>query len=85
MSKNALATVFVWLIALLVSGVFAWLLADIIIHGLSKLSWSFLVEIASKCRPFRWYRPDYRIDGVNFIGCHGNGDTSWPGYGGAIE
>jgi phosphate transport system permease protein len=45
MSKNALATVFVWLIALLVSSVFAWLLSDIIIHGLSKLSWSFLIEI----------------------------------------
>ena len=45
MSKNALATVFVWLIALLVSGVFAWLLADIIIHGLPQLSWSFLIEI----------------------------------------
>ena len=45
MSKNALATVFVWLIALLVSGVFAWLLSDIIIHGLPQLSWSFLIEI----------------------------------------
>jgi phosphate transport system permease protein len=45
MSKNALVTVFVWLIALLVSGVFAWLLSDIIIHGLPQLSWSFLIEI----------------------------------------
>ncbi|MDD4906629.1 MAG: phosphate ABC transporter permease PstA [Methylobacter tundripaludum] len=44
MTKNALAMVFVWLIAVLVIGVFAWLLSDIIIHGLSRLSWSFLVE-----------------------------------------
>jgi phosphate transport system permease protein len=44
MVKNALATVIIWLMAVLVSGVFVWLLADIIIHGLSKLSWSFLVE-----------------------------------------
>jgi phosphate transport system permease protein len=44
MSKNILATVFIWLIALLVSGVFVWLLSDIIVHGLAKLSWSFLIE-----------------------------------------
>ena len=44
MSKNNLATVFIWLIALLVSGVFFWLLSDIIVHGLAKLSWPFLVE-----------------------------------------
>ena len=45
MSKNTLATLLIWMIALLVSGVFAWLLADILIHGLTKLSWSFLIEI----------------------------------------
>ena len=45
MFKNALATAFVWLIALLVSCVFVWLLADIIIHGLPQLSWPFLIEI----------------------------------------
>ncbi len=44
MSKNNLATTFIWLIALLVSGIFVWLLSDIIVHGLDKLSWSFLVE-----------------------------------------
>ena len=85
MFKNALATGFVWLTAVLVSGVFVWLLADIIIHGLPQLSWSFLVEAPQKCRSFRRYRPDYRIDGVDFSGCDGNGGTTWPGYGGAIE
>ncbi len=45
MFKNALATAFVWLIALLVSCVFVWLLADIIIHGLPQLSWPFHIEI----------------------------------------
>lgn len=45
MSKNNLATVSIWLIALLVGGVFVWLLSDIIAHGLAKLSWSFLIEI----------------------------------------
>ncbi|MDO9168160.1 MAG: phosphate ABC transporter permease PstA [Methylobacter sp.] len=44
MFKNALTTLLIWLTAALVSGVFVWLLADIIIHGLPKLSWSFLVE-----------------------------------------
>jgi phosphate transport system permease protein len=44
MSKNGLATLLIWLTAALVSGVFVWLLADIIIHGLPKLSGSFLVE-----------------------------------------
>ena len=45
MSKNTLATLLIWMIALLVSGVFAWLLSDILIHGLTHLSWSFLIEI----------------------------------------
>lgn len=44
MAKNLLATVLVWLMAALVCGVFGWLLADIIINGLSGLSWSFLFE-----------------------------------------
>ena len=44
MVKNALTTGVIWLTAALVSGVFVWLLADIIIHGLPQLSWSFLVE-----------------------------------------
>jgi phosphate transport system permease protein len=45
MSKNKLATVFIWLIALLVSSVFVWLLSDIIAQGLNKLSWSFLIKM----------------------------------------
>ena len=44
MSKNGLATLLIWLTAALVSVVFVWLLADILIHGLPQLSWSFLVE-----------------------------------------
>jgi len=44
MSKSDLARVLIWLAAALVSGVFVWLLADILVHGLSRLSWSFLVE-----------------------------------------
>lgn len=44
MSKNGLATLLIWLTAALVSGVFVWLLSDIIIHGLPKLSGAFLVE-----------------------------------------
>ncbi len=44
MSKNALALVLIWLAAMLVSGVFVCLLADIVIQGLPKLSWPFFVE-----------------------------------------
>jgi len=44
MTKNTLATGLIWLAAILVSGVFFWLLSDILIHGLPHLSWSFLVE-----------------------------------------
>lgn len=44
MSKNALASAFIWLTAALVSGGFLWLLADIVLHGLPKLSWPFFVE-----------------------------------------
>jgi phosphate transport system permease protein len=44
MSKNGLANLLIWLTAVLVSGSFVWLLADIIIHGLPKLSWPFFVE-----------------------------------------
>lgn len=41
---DTLAIVIVWLIALLVSGVFLWLLGDILWHGIGQLSWSFLTE-----------------------------------------
>lgn len=44
MTKNTLATGLIWLAAILVSGVFFWLLSDILIHGLPHLSWSFLAE-----------------------------------------
>ncbi len=44
MTKNVLATGLIWLMAALVSGVFVWLLSDILIHGLPQLSWAFLAE-----------------------------------------
>ena len=44
MTKNTLATGLIWLAAILVSGVFFWLLSDILIHGLPHLSWAFLAE-----------------------------------------
>jgi len=44
MTKNALATGLIWLSAILVSGVFVWLLSDILIHGLPRLSWMFFAE-----------------------------------------
>ncbi|MGR9013783.1 MAG: phosphate ABC transporter permease PstA [Gammaproteobacteria bacterium] len=44
MTKNTVATGLIWLTATLVSGVFVWLLSDILVHGLSRLSWSFLTE-----------------------------------------
>lgn len=37
-------TVAVWSTAALVSGVFLWILCDIVIRGLPAISWSFLVE-----------------------------------------
>lgn len=44
MSKNGWAIVLIWLTATSVSAVFIWLLADIIMHGISRLSWAFFVE-----------------------------------------
>lgn len=44
MSKNGIATLLIWLSTCLVTGVFLWLLTDIISQGLAGLSWSYLVE-----------------------------------------
>lgn len=44
MSKNALTTMLIWLSAILVSGSFVWLLADLLVHGLPHLSWTFIAE-----------------------------------------
>ncbi len=41
---DAVATVIVWSIAIGVTGVFVWLLADIVWHGVGTISWSFLTE-----------------------------------------
>lgn len=42
--QNHIATVIVWLMAALVSGLFVWLLSDILWHGIGQLSWGFLTE-----------------------------------------
>jgi len=40
--REGLATTFVWSAAVLVTATFCWLLGDILWHGLSHLSWTFL-------------------------------------------
>lgn len=42
MLKNRLATVLIWLSAMLICAVFACLLADMLLNGLPRLSWTFL-------------------------------------------
>jgi phosphate transport system permease protein len=41
---DRLATVVVWSVALLVTAGFAWLLADVVWHGVGRLSWDFLTS-----------------------------------------
>lgn len=41
---DRLVTALVWLIALAVTAVFAWLLADLVWHGSGRLSWDFLTS-----------------------------------------
>ena len=41
---DALATLFFWGVATVVTAVFLWLLGDIVWHGAGQVSWSFLVE-----------------------------------------
>src|SRR5262245_2207085 len=41
---DVIATVLVWSVALLVTGVFLWLLADIVRNGFGRLSWAFLTS-----------------------------------------
>ena len=41
---DAFTTCMVWSIAAIVSGVFLWILADILIAGLPSITWSFLTE-----------------------------------------
>src|SRR5262245_49792842 len=38
------AAVLVWSVAVLVTAVFVWLLADVVRQGISRISWSFLTE-----------------------------------------
>jgi len=44
MSKINFATLLIWLVAIVITTVFVFILAEIIVYGLSGLSWSFLVE-----------------------------------------
>lgn len=44
MLNNRLAMIIVWLTALLISGIFIWLISDIVLQGLANLSGSFLLE-----------------------------------------
>jgi len=41
---DLMATCVVWSIAAAVAGVFVWILADIVRHGIGAISWSFLIE-----------------------------------------
>jgi phosphate transport system permease protein len=41
---DLLMTVAVWLSVALVAGMFLWMLSDLILHGIAKLNWSFLVS-----------------------------------------
>jgi phosphate transport system permease protein len=39
---DAVATVLVWSVAVVVTAVFVWVLADVVRHGVDKISWAFL-------------------------------------------
>lgn len=41
---DSLMTVAVWFSAALVTGMFIWLLGDLVLHGIAKINWSFLVN-----------------------------------------
>ncbi|MFQ5490426.1 MAG: phosphate ABC transporter permease PstA [Phycisphaerae bacterium] len=45
--QDVTAKIVVWSIALIVTGVFLWILGDIIGHGIGGMSWSFLTEAPS--------------------------------------
>src|SRR5271156_6027567 len=40
--QDRIAAGVVWLSAVLVTGIFAWILADLFWHGLGRISWEFL-------------------------------------------
>jgi len=44
-TQDSAVSVLVWSMALLVTGVFVWLLGDIIWHGVGRISWSFLTDV----------------------------------------
>src|SRR5688572_13719573 len=43
-AQDRVATAVMWAVAVLVTAVFLWLLADVARHGLARLSWDFLVS-----------------------------------------
>jgi phosphate transport system permease protein len=44
MTRDRLATFIIWSTALLVAGLFLWLIWDIVLGGITRLSWGFLTE-----------------------------------------
>jgi phosphate transport system permease protein len=44
MDKNKLATLLIYLVALLITALFICILSDIILHGISQISWEYLSE-----------------------------------------
>ncbi len=47
MLENKLATLLIWLVALLITAIFICILTEIIIHGFSQVSWAYLTESPS--------------------------------------
>ncbi len=47
MDKNKLATLLIYLVALLITALFICILSDIIIHGISQISWDYLTKLPS--------------------------------------
>jgi phosphate transport system permease protein len=43
-TRDRLATFVIWSAALLVTGLFLWLISDILLGGITRLSWAFLTE-----------------------------------------
>jgi len=42
--RDGIATALVWAAAILVTGIFCWIVGDLLVHGLPHLSWTFLTE-----------------------------------------
>ena len=47
MFNNKLATVLIWLVALIIMAIFIYILTDIVIQGMSQISWDYLTQAPS--------------------------------------